>query len=272
MNRGLIAKTVREVWWLTLLFALGLAGIEAVLTYILPSVDPDLVDQWLEVPFVQNILTALLGTEVGEMVGPAGYLPSIPWVHPMVLTLVWAYAILCCTRVPAGEVDRGTIDVLLGLPVSRMCVYVCELVVWLGSGALVVVLGLFGHWVGARCAGPETPRPVVQLVIVCVNLYCLYLAVGGIACLVSSLCDRRGRAIGIVFAIVVASFLLNFLAPFWGFAKSVSFLSVLDYYKPLFILRDTTWPVADLGVLIGVGGVLWMVGALITARRDICTV
>ncbi len=272
MNRGLIAKTIREVWWLTLLFALGLAGVKAALSYILPSVDPELVDQWLKMRFVQDILTALLGTEVGEVVGPGGYIASIPWVHPIVLTLVWAHGIMCCTRVPAGEVDRGTIDVLLSLPVSRVRVYACESVVWLASGARVVTLGMVGHWVGARCAGSETAGTVAQLVMVNANLYCLYVAVGGIACVVSSLCDRRGRAIGIVFAIVVASFLLNFLAPFWGLAKSVSFLSVLDYYKPLFILRDTAWPVTDLGVLIGVGGVLWMVGALIIARRDICTV
>jgi len=31
------------------------------------------------------------------------------------LALTWAHALLCCTRVPAGDVDRGTADILFGL-------------------------------------------------------------------------------------------------------------------------------------------------------------
>jgi len=46
--------------------------------------------------------------------------------------------------------------------------------------------------------------------LVMANFFGVYLAVGGIAFLVSALSDRRGRAMAVVFAIVLASFLLNF--------------------------------------------------------------
>lgn len=271
MNRGLIAKTIREVWLGTLLFGLGIMGIEALLANVIPHFFNELAGQWLEMKFVQNMFKGLLGTEVGSAIGP-GTAGAIAWVHPMVLALIWAHEITFCTRMPAGEVDRGTIDVLLGLPVSRVRVYLCESAVWLMAGLAIIVLGLLGNLLGGWSAAPEFGSTPGQLIIIVANLYCLYLAVGGVTCLVSSLSDRRGAAVGIVFAIVLTSFLLSFLAQFWDFAETVSLLSVLNYYRPLLILRDTSWPVADMLVLVAVGASAWVVGAMVFARRNVCTV
>lgn len=272
MNRGLIIKTVRETWLSTLLFGLGLMGIEVALAHIIPAfLKQEVAGEWLQLEFVQNILKGLLGTEVAGAIGPGAF-DAIPWVHPIVLTLIWAQEITFCTRVPAGEVDRGTIDVLLGLPVSRVQIYLCESTVWAASGLVLIILGLLGNRLGGWLVASESGSTPSQLVIVVANLYCLYLAVGGVTWLVSSLSDRRGPAVGITFAIVLASFLLNFLAQFWGFAKAVSFLSVLNYYRPLLILRDPSWPVADMLVLTLVGASAWVVGAMVFARRNVCTV
>ena len=269
MNYGLMTKTVREVWLSTLLFALGLGALEGMLASLLPTIYEQLPDRWLQIKFMQSMLKALLGTEVGSAIGP-GVIAAIAWAHPMVLVLVCAHAIAFCTRVPAGEVDRGTIDVLLSLPVSRTGVYFSESAIWLASGLAVVMVGLIGNLTGRWMYGAEPRGDSAQLVIVTANLYCLYIAVGGFTCLVSSMSDRRGWAVAVVFGVVLASFLLNFVAQFWLPAKSVSFLSVLSYYRPMFILRDSTWPVADMGVLLVVGVVLWGLGAIVFARRDIC--
>ena len=271
MTRGLIAKTIREVWLATLLFALAMAGLEALLAYILPKFNEALSGRWLQLNFIQGMFKGLLGTEVGSTIDP-GVIASIAWVHPVVLALVWAQGIAFCTRMPAGEVDHGTIDVLFGLPVSRTRVYALESVVWLVSGLVLVAIGLLGNLIGGWLSGPQAPLAPGQLIIVVINLYCLYVAVGSVAYLVSSLSDRRGRAVGIVFGVVLASFLLNSLAQFWGPAKSIAFLSLQNYYRPLLILRETAWPVKDMLVLIAVSAILWTAGAMIFARRDICTV
>ena len=271
MIRGLIGKTIREVWLSTLLFALAMVSFEALLAYMLPMFDERVLGQWLQLEFMQGMFKALLGTEVGSTIGPVA-VASIAWLHPVVLALVWAQAITYCTRMPAGEVDRGTIDVLFGLPVSRTRVYVLESVVWLASGLVLLAIGLLGNLMGGWSLDPQAPVAPGQLIIVVINLYCLYIAVGSVAYLVSSLSGRRGRAVGIVFGIVLASYLLNSLAQFWGPAKSVAFLSLQYYYRPLLVLRETAWPVKDMLVLIAVGAVLWLAGAMIFARRDICTV
>jgi ABC-2 type transport system permease protein len=264
-------KTIREVWAVTVLLALMVATFEALLAFIVLKFDQGLFGQWLQLEMVQAAFKAMLGSEVGESVGP-GVMASVPWVHPVVLALVWAQGILLGTRVPAGEVDRGTIDVLLGLPVTRARIYQVECAVWLACGLVVVSMGVVGNVIGGLSAAPEARIAFGRTVLVAVNLYCLYVAVGGMACMVSSLSDRRGRAVGIVFAIVLASYLLNSIAQLWGPAKSARFLSVLNYYKPLPTLRGGAFPVTDMLVLVGIGAVLWMIGGLIFARRDICTV
>ena len=271
MNRGLAAKSIREVWATTVLLGLLVAAFEALLAFIVLKFDQGLFGQWLKLEMVQAAFKAMLGSEVGEEIGP-GVTASIAWVHPVVLALVWAEGILLCTRLPAGEVDRGTIDVLLGLPVTRARIYLVECAVWLGCGLVVVGLGVVGNVIGALTAPPESRTTFGNTVLVAVNLYALYIAVAGVSCAVSSFSDRRGRAAGMVFGFLVASYLLNSLAQLWRPANSVGFLSLLNYYRPLPILREGVFPAADLVVLLGIGGLLWLAGGVIFAHRDICTV
>jgi ABC-type transport system involved in multi-copper enzyme maturation permease subunit len=271
MIRGLFSKTFRETWSTTTLFGGGLMLAMALLTYVLPQLQQEIRDVLAKMPFVNLIFKAVLGLDVGEEI-TAQMLQAVLWVHPVVLALVWGHEIVFCTRVPAGEIDRGTIDVLLGWPVSRRAVYVCESAAWLVSGVLVLLAGLVGHWFALPAMPVEMRPSVPRMVIVLANMLCVYFAVGGIACCVSALSDRRGRALGVVFGLVLGSFLLNFLAYFWDPAKQIAFLSVMHYYQPANTLRSGQVPWADLFTLLAVGGVAWVCGGEIFARRSICTV
>jgi len=271
VNRGVMTKTWREIRWITLFFGLGLAVLELLLTYIIPTAFGAVPAEWFQVSFFQDFLKGLLGTQIGDVVGPRA-LTSLPWVHPVALALLWAHEIAICTQLPAGETDRGTIDVLLGLPVSRTRAYLSVTVVWLAAGLFVVAMGFAGNMIGSSLAPPDFRSPIDRVLIVVANLLCLYVAVGGFACMVSTLSNHRGRAIGLVFAVVLASFFLSVLAPMWEPARSISFLSVLNYYRPMTVLAGSSPPAADMLVLVTTGAVFWAVGAGVFARRNICTV
>jgi hypothetical protein len=142
-----------------------------------------------------------------------------------------------------------------------------------GNGVLLVTVGLLGYRLGTLITGSGSGPPLKPLIAVTSNFYCLYLAVGGLACLVSAVSDRRGRAIAVVFAILLASFLLNFLAQFWRPAEIISFLSLMSYHKPLVVMRSGGgWPFGDMAVLLGFAAATWLAGGIWFARRDICTV
>ncbi len=270
MNRGVLLKSIREVWLASLLFGLGFFVFEALLAFVFPTFFNEMAGPLLNLPFFRNIIRALLGAEVGDSLGPK-VLGSLAWVHPIALIIVAGHEIVFCTRVPAGEVDRGTMDVLLALPVSRWQMYVSETIVWLGTGVVVLIMGVVGCLLGGSSVAPENRTELSLLVCIVANLFCLYLAVGGLAFLVSTLSDRRGRAIAVVFALVLSSYFLNVLAQYSHIAEKIAFLSILHYYKPFAIMQNSGWPAKDMLVLAGCGAVLWTAGGIIFARRDICT-
>jgi ABC-2 type transport system permease protein len=271
MNRGLIIRAFRELWATTLVLGLVLMGFEAVLAFVMTKFGAQMSEEWLQVDFARGIMQAMLGTEITDRIGPQMF-QSIAWVHPVVLSLVWAHALVCCTRVPAGEVDRGTADVLLGLPVSRWEVFLSETFVWLICGAVVLVAGLAGNLLGGLALPPAGRPPLGRLLLVLLNLYFLYGAVGGLAWLVSSLSSRRGSAMTMVFLILLALFLLNYLAQFWPPLGKFVFLGPLHYLRPVNILTSGLCPWRDLAVLAGTGAALWLGGGVIFSRRDLCTV
>ncbi len=147
-----------------------------------------------------------------------------------------------------------------------------ETIVWIAAGAIVLLSGFAGYMLGRSFVGPDSRPDIGRTLIVLANCFCLYLAVGGLAWCVSAYFDRRGPALAVMFMILLASFLLNFLGPFWDVADRLSFLGVLDYYRPMVILRDGVIPWNNLAVLLIVAALLWNAAGIIFNRRDICTV
>jgi ABC-type transport system involved in multi-copper enzyme maturation permease subunit len=269
--RGLLFKVYLETRWPVLCFGVGLACIMAVLTWVLPTILADIEQVFKTIPIIKPLITALLGVNPDSQFS-AQMTQAFLWVHPTVLSIVWAHEIMYCTRSPAGEIDRGTIDFLLGLPVSRWKLHCAETAGWLISGVVITGIGILGHvLIAQRFAANMQPSIPVVLIILC-NLMSMYIAVGALAMLVSAMSDHRNRAMGVVFAILLVSFLLNFLAQFWEPAQPWARLSVLEYYRPAGIIQTSAMPWSNIAVLLSVGLFFWIAAALILRRRSICTV
>jgi ABC-type transport system involved in multi-copper enzyme maturation permease subunit len=271
MIRGVLVKSFWESNLPTLLFGIALFLVMAILTFVIPQLQKEIGQALAQLPFAKSFLAALLGIDVDQEM-TAQVLQSVVWVHPAVLALVWAHEIVFCTRIPAAEIDRGTIDVLLGLPVSRRSLYVAETLMWLATGCVVLAMGSAGYFVSAQRILPELRPGLDRVLMVLANLFGVYVAVGGLAFLVSACNSRRGPAIALVFTLVLASFLLTFLARFWTPAQQLEFLSVLHYYQPAQVLRTGNLPVRDLAALGLAGALAWTAGCEVLARRNICTV
>lgn len=271
LNAGIISKAIRETAAVTVAIGIGLGLMEVLFILSLSTFSQEMADSFLQIPFVRRMMAAFLGIESADTLGPM-MIMSIAWVHPVVLSLLFAHCVIVCTRIPAGEIDRGTVDVLLSLPVTRRAVYLSETTVWMLAGLLITAIAALANicttlWLHLDYAGLMSRRLLVGL-----NLYALYLAAGGIAWFASSICDRRGRAIAIAFGVLVSSLLLNVLAGFNATVKALSVVSILKYYRPVFIIQGTADTGLDIAVLLAVGFVFWLAGLVIFARRDIRTV
>jgi beta-exotoxin I transport system permease protein len=268
MQRGVLLKAIRETWLMTLLFAAGLFAFHSMLAYVMSSFYDDMVGMLSVNRLFQTMMQAMLGQDFGGAISRDAA-AAFCWVHPLGLFVLCGYLMAYCTRFPVGEIDRGTIHLLLGQPVSRLGLIIGETVVGLAS--LLVLLGFcaVAHVLGLLAYLPDAGMVLESLPAVLVNFLALLLAVGGVACLISSISRRRLVAIGGIFAIVEASFLLNYLAPFSKTAESLTFLGALHYYRPLAIVRDGGWPIGHIAILLTVGGVFWVASAVIFTRRNL---
>jgi ABC-2 type transport system permease protein len=271
MNRGVMLKAAYEIWPATLMCGVLLFAVEAILAYVMPTFQAQFSEALMQIRFIQTFVGTMLGINASGPLGPEAF-SAFPWVHPVVLAVVWTHALVVCTRMPAGEIDRGTVDLTLTLPVTRWGILRAETVDWLAAGAIVLLSGFAGNELGGRYIDAAERPALGRSLLVLANLACLYLAVGGLAWLASAASNRRGPAMIVVFLVLLASFLLNFLAQFWTVAQRISFLGVLDYYRPLYILRDGTVPWQDMAVLLAVAMALWIAAGAIFSRRDVCTV
>lgn len=271
MNVGVVAKCVRETWFVLLLCALGVLTAEALFAIVFPTFPMDLLQQFLQNVFFERLFRSLLGTDFGGHFGPE-VLMSMAWVHPVMLAILWAAAITHFSRMPAMEIERGTIDLMLAMPVSRWRVFASEGFIGLTGGAMLVIAALVGCVLGSLSVKPDDRPPIGRVAIIICNLYCVYVAVGGMTGLVSALCSHRGRAIAIAFAVVITSFLIISLEQVWAPIEHFTFMSILNYYRPAAVFRDGAWPITHMAALIGFGGGCWLIGAVAFNRRSVCTV
>lgn len=268
MQRGILLKTVRETWLMTLCFAAGMCAFHTLVAYAMASFFHELAGSLMDNRFFQMIMQSIMGEDFGEEITRQSA-AAICWVHPLGLFILCGYLMAYCTRFPAGEIDRGTISTLLAQPIARRSVQIGEALVCLLSLIVLLAACVAGHVLGLFAYLAHPGPLLAHLPAILVNLLALLVAVSGIAALVSSVSRRRLAAIGGVFAIVEAWFLLNYLAPFWEFADSIAFLGALHYYRPLTIARTGDWPIGEILLLVGLGLALWSAAILLFARRDL---
>lgn len=278
MNLGLIQRSLREVWFASLAMSGIVFGITALFCYAMPRVQARFMQRSFIPQGVRQFRDAVFGgvDSTGASIAEVAF--AIAWSHPLVLVPILAHAILVQTRVPAAEVERGTIDVLLALPVSRWNLYVSETVAWLLTAIFTLAAMYAGAFFGAQFIKPEIREVATpdwgRLAMVVVNLGLAYAVVGCLASLFTTIIDRRTWAVLCTLVLTLFSLLVSFLYtidPALEFTKSMRFMSILDYYKPLAILRTGEWQWRDMGILGSTALTLWIVTGVIFSRRDVTT-
>ena len=270
MNRAIVLKTLRDALLLTILMTLAIVALEmAIVRAILEmSKDLELLRTWLSRPLIQTLVRLALGADLMGDLTPTT-MATFGLGHPLLYALAWTLMLTIGTGVIAGEIDRGTADLLLTLPVARRTVYVSTSVAWIVAAVLVSAAPLPGLWLGERlCPLPE-PFEFRRLWPVAVNFLALNLAVASVTMLVSSLLSRRGQAVGILLAALLASDLINLLTQFWESIQPFSFLCFVHYYRLLPVVRSGQLPLGDIGTLLALAVIAWLVGLWHFCRRDI---
>jgi ABC-2 type transport system permease protein len=295
----LVRKLLRDVRLALLAVALLLAAFECLWIKIAERLSGHLLPllQWLAAG--RNILPRQVEEEIfrgpgqlirtfigGEQVSifrPADLL-SIGYVHPLVQTILWIWAVGRASGAVAGEVDRGTMDLLLAQPVSRARLILAHLGVDLVVIPVLCLSMWAGVWLGAWAVGVldvGAPRdvmalrvnplsgaaalPTVAALVFAVSGYTMWLSAGG---------RYRSRVVAAAVLLTLVQLLINVVGQLWPAVEPLRPFTVFYYYQPQAILLRDDWP-ADpavwlrLAVLLGVGAAGYLMALWVFCRRDL---
>ena len=184
---------------------------------------------------------------------------------------VWGVLIATATRVTVGEVEKGTADILLTLPVSRVEVFCSTSLVWILIAVFLSFTPIAGIWLAVQIFQPDEIVELKRYVAPACNFTCLNLAIASMASLIGSIYDRRGLAVGTTIGIALVSVILNFVEPFIDAIQSIMFLSFLNYFRPVDIVREGGFPLQSCAALLGFAVVCWLIGLTVFSRKDVPT-
>lgn len=263
MMRALLARLWRQHLTALLVIACGLALFEGVITRIAPSQG--------QAGFLGGLL-ALLPKEVSSFAGdqlalatPQGVL-AFGYLHPFFLTLLSAWTIRVAAGALAGEIGRGTFDLLASRPLPRWAhVLAAWLTIALGLALLTaaawssMAFGLHLRSLGVTAA---------QVAAVPASAWLLFVSWTGVALLISAIGRESGSAIAWTSGFIAVSFVLEFLARVWQPLAWARRLSLFTYYQPQNIVQTgLSWHDAAVLTMVSLVGL----GAALVAfeRRDL---
>jgi ABC-2 type transport system permease protein len=230
-----------------------------------------------------ELIRTLIGGERVSIFRPSDLL-SVGCVHPLVQAILCVWAVGRASVSLAGELDRGTMDLLLAQPVPRSRLILAHLRVDLLVIPILCLSIWAGVWLGAWLVGilevgaarNATTLRVDPLVFMGAlpSIAALLFAVSGYSMWLSAAGRYRGRVMGIAVLLTLVQFLINVVGQLWTAAAWLRPFTVFYYYQPQDVILRTdgfsdprVW--LRLGVLVVVGVVGYLMALRTFCRRDL---
>lgn len=225
--------------------AVGLALYTVVIVALYPAFkDATDLDEMLQ---DQPGLSAVFGI-TGSLTSPDGWLSGNVYANFLPLILLFV-TIGHGAATLAGEEDRGRLDLVMALPISRRSI-VLQKAGAMAVGAGVVGLVTFLASLLGRAFGVDVG--IGHLATTTIGAVLMALAFGYVALAIGGGTGQRGLALGATTAFAAASYLLGSLA------------AVIDWLEPWRRLSLFSWSVGDGQLTTGLGwtGALVLVAAV----------
>lgn len=272
MNRALWSKAFRDA-------ALLLAGCTLLMyafawTFVWISSLVKLDAMLAILQFLPDSLQGVFGVKPTEIASPAGRI-ALAFVDPVVLLVSAVWAIARGSDSVSGQLERGTLEMVLAQPVTRFAVLWTHCTVTLLGAVLIAVAAYLGTWTGLTLVdlGEGVYVEPRLYLLPAVNLFSLTCFLAGCTTLVSS-CDRfRWRSIGLMGSFYILQMVIKLIgrmAPGYDWMIACSFLGAYEPQK-MVSQPDLAWEMSlqfNLALLIP-ATVAYILATVIFCRRDL---
>lgn len=283
---ALVRKLLRDLRTPWIVLALFLFCFQILFARVAPEILSKFQSLGLPLDMIQRVVfegpgkvfQALMG--LGEIrIDRALDLHSISYVHPLMQIALSVWAIGRAAGAIAGEIDRGTMELLLAQPMRRGQIVAAHLAVdvvtivglctalWLGTATGVWLAGFTGAE-GEQHIDPAAFLPA-QL-----NVALFLFALGGMTLAISAAGRSRNRVLGLAVLAALVQFLINVLGQLWSPMEPLRPLTLFYYYQPQPMILHAHWYSESavwlrLAVLAAVGAVGYLLALAIFCRRDV---
>jgi ABC-2 type transport system permease protein len=248
-----------------LLLAAGNALFHWAITRVVPAAtQTGLVRELLDM--APAPVRVLIGEDLLANLSARGFL-GFGWVHPFPLLLLGVWAVRVSAGTLAGEIGRGTMDLVASRPVARSA-QVAAAALGVAGGLAVIA---FAGWAGSAAGLQMRPLEGVaasDLLPVAAMALLLFASVGGVTLFVSATRREGGAAVSWCAGLLAGSYVLDYLARVWSAIAFLRPLSLFRYYEPQRILREGV-AVQDVAVLAAAGAAGLILALAVFARRDL---
>jgi len=282
MNAALWKKTFYESRWLLLGSMAFMFAVHWLRVWISSFFSTSAMEGMLS--FMPELVETLMPVSFAQIATSAGRI-AVAYDDPIVLLLITVWGISRGSDAVAGELNRGTMEMLLAQPLTRLGVLGAQAAVTLCGAALLASSALLGTSVGLASVTLEQSVSPTVFVPAAINLFAMTVFLAGLSTFVSSAANYRSHVIGMVGAFYAISMIVKIvsrLAPGWGWLGYCSFFTA---FEPQLMVADpnrawsfwsrTAGGALELGglgydsTLIGLGLLGYLAAAVIFCRRDL---
>ncbi len=192
---------------------------------------------------------------------------ALGFFHPVFLGLGSAFVVGRAADALAGEVERGSIYLLLSRPVPRWALVTGKAVELVGGAGVLAMLAWCGTVIGVWTTSLPQQLPLDRYLEVAFTAWTLFAALGAGALLISSFGSRTGRVVGLASAWTLVSFVLDVLP-----ATAESPLALLNpwhHYDPQALVATGAMDYRGVVVLLAWSVLGTVLAAAVFTRRDL---
>jgi len=207
-----------------------------------------------------KVLQTILGGEDTRFDNPQHLLVA-GYLYPFVQVIFCIWAIGRSAGAIAGELERGTMELLLSMPLARSKLILAHLLVdltaipllclalWLGTEFGCWLVGPFvvdpSIWTVLKLPQPEIPKMLIVNTAVLApalwNVAALLFSISGITLAISAAGRFRNRVLGFAILFFLVQFLVNVIGQFWNQIAFLRPFTLFYYYQPQRIVTLNEW-------------------------------
>jgi ABC-2 type transport system permease protein len=270
----LFRKHIAESRWVLGISSAALLGFGWLGAYLMARGQRELIKtQDVRGRAAQAMIQRMMGSEGAEVT--TGMIEVLFWIHPFIWLPVVVWAISRGSLAVAGELERGTMDLILSRPVRRSTYLLSQVATGVVGLLLLVTMLVAGNLLATRVHGVEGAPSAMELSRPALNMAALGFCIFGATLFFSAFDIVRWRSIMIASTLTIASYAAFIVATTVPVLRDTPWetwlrrCSIFTAFNPVDAIGRAIELGRNLAILGGIGGIGVVLALFVFGRRDL---